>query len=345
MAERDEEFPWETNDDFWVAGRLTGGLLRKIQGAGLEPELPSPVPAFEPCESGFRPVPRRSGCEVRLTHQGRPCLCAQYDPTLVVPVSLFDPLELSRDLLSTAWQYLEKDRDVLSPECEGLVPMVLERPLDSTLSKDVCLVSFRFKKERVTEILERFGHWHAKAGAAYLHSLEFQANSAILPKLVQWCEGYRSLKVVLAAERARAEAEAAADAIKYREALPEKAAVHGWTVKLAPLPRPESPGTVARRTSAAMAQSLKKAQLLCMCGHAEVWHAIFRNERPRPPSASSRSGSANAPVSTASSQGTGLPPRSIQKSSSAVMVGGRLVLKDAAAAMLQVTAMKPASAP
>lgn len=264
-----KRFQWQGDEDHWVNGVITDAHLRSLMldGDPLTTAMRVARP-MSPTDKE-RSATRRLGCQVGAGDESAcSCLCARYDPVLVVPLSLVDKIELNNDLRPTARKLLNEANVGASLRRGGLErgDIFLEahekRYPGLPLAHRVC---FKVRREKLLWLEESAGIYLTDTVMEQVEKSEYEINVKMLPDLKKWIERYRSVKLTRRGEAARKQA---LDINQDLEALEEKRSASPGGSSFG-APKYLDPDVHAFK---AVRDGPPRAIIVCRCGHAEVWH-------------------------------------------------------------------------
>ncbi|CAE8619951.1 unnamed protein product [Polarella glacialis] len=262
-----ERFLWSADDDAHVMGPIGDALLRKLRARGYPATQSEDVQKHhEMTLSPMSPTAwRRRSCKALGS------VCQRHEPVICLPVSLMSNLELATDLKAAA-------RSLLVEHGPEIVPTIMSddlfldveepAPNGAPLFQDpgsVHIAAYRLRPQRQATEMDAAGTAGSQAAAARMSRLEYAANLRLLPLLSNWCDKYRSVKAVFAAEKARHEAEVFVLArMKRAEAMKRSLTL--------PIGSENDVKAAGAKASAEASSKVAFAVEVCRCGYAEVWH-------------------------------------------------------------------------
>lgn len=122
LARAGHMFGWEKNHKVWVMGDICGNILQQMDdtGFGLRSEGSSPLNRTISQGLARDFVRSRSYCQAPAwLNGGCKCECKQYDPQLVLPLSMINKLEIAMDVETAARSLLEQADNFLFTPATG----------------------------------------------------------------------------------------------------------------------------------------------------------------------------------------------------------------------------------
>mmetsp|Transcript_83431 Transcript_83431/g.234610 ORF Transcript_83431/g.234610 Transcript_83431/m.234610 type:complete len:633 (+) Transcript_83431:104-2002(+) len=262
---------WDKEDGAnWVNGELADGYLRKLMLKGDPVTTAMKVARPQSPTDHSRNADRRLCCSVgHGPGDNNGCLCLMYDPSLTLPLTLADKIEINNDIRPTAMRIIEESNIGASLRRAGVergdVELdYIEKPAIRDIPKSHRL-RFRVRQERREWLQESAGYYLWKSVEEQLELTEYEINFRMLPDLKKWLDKFRAIKIQRLRDVARKfQEEVNGDAewlaSQTKGGTGESAQPKGWQ-------DPEVAAMLAARLGP------HKPLLLCRCGHAEVWHA------------------------------------------------------------------------